>query len=183
MNTLLPRLAAGALAFASFTAPTLAAELSTPSLDDRTAILDVIGSIGLSADQHEWRQLQVAFAPEVTTDYRSLFGGTVQTQPRADLVAAWRGMLPGFDATQHMVVTTEVRIRDVNHAVARSNVRATHRLGKSLWVVGGLYTHELIRSPEGWQVGFMQFSLAYEEGDRSLVEQAAKRVAARQGER
>ena len=178
MNALATRLAAGAATLAASAAPVPAADLVLPSLDDRIAIGDAIVGIGLHADRHEWDRLEASFAPEVTTDYTSLFGGTPQTQARSALVAGWRGMLPGFDATQHMVTVAEVRLRDPDHATARSYVRATHRLGTALWVVGGFYTHELVRSPEGWRVTFMRLGLLYEEGDRGLVAGAAERAQA-----
>jgi hypothetical protein len=155
---------------------TITTQPTTVLIEDRIAICDVIGRIGLHADQREWAALEACFDDQVTTDYVSLFGGDPVCQAKADLIAAWRSMLPGFDATQHFVATTEVVMRDADHAIARSNVRATHRLDDALWIVGGLYTHELARTDRGWRATAMRFTLAFEEGDRNLVARAAERA-------
>jgi hypothetical protein len=153
-----------------------AAGLTRPLLEDRVAIADLISGLGLYTDQCEWDHLEAGYAPVVTTDYVSLFGGEPQTQPRAVVVATLRALMPGFDANQHIITTAEVQMRDHDHAVARSNVRACHRLGTSTWVLGGLYTHELVRAEGGWVVQSVKFTLAYEEGDRAIIAQAAERA-------
>lgn len=170
-------LSAAALATLVVLAHPAAAEASRVSAEDRIAIGDLIAGIGFHADQGEWDRLAAAFAGEVTTDYVSLFGGSPATQPRDALIAGWRGLLPGFDATQHLIGHVQVDVQG-STARARSYVRATHRIGTELWTVGGLYTHELTRSPAGWQVTHMRFTLQYEEGDRGLVAMAARRAGA-----
>lgn len=137
-------------------------------LEDRIAVADVISRIGFSIDQQEWSGAESALADEVTSDYSDLFGGEAQRQTRAELVASWRAALPGFHANQHMINTIEVLMTAPDRAKSRSYVRATHRYEKNLWVVGGIYTHELVRSPTGWRVTAVHFSLAYEEGDRLI---------------
>ncbi|MER9962141.1 nuclear transport factor 2 family protein [Mesorhizobium sp. M0045] len=66
----------------------------------------------------------------VTTDYTSLFGGAAATSGRDALIAQWQGLLPGFDATQHLITNIIVEGAG-NDAVARSHVRAAH------WITGG----------------------------------------------
>src|SRR5271165_5269328 len=149
--------------------------LMRPSLEDRVAIAGLISGLGFYSDQGEWKLVEAGYAPEVTTDYVSLFGGEPQTQPRAAVVASLRGVMPGFDFNQHLITTPDIRMRDRDHAVARSYVRATHRFGKATWVVGGYYTHELVRSHDAWRICYVKFTLGYEEGDRALLAQAAER--------
>jgi hypothetical protein len=157
--------------------PGFASDLPKPSLEDRIAIADIIAGLGMHTDQCEWDRVEAGLAPEVMTDYVSLFGGSPQKVTRSELVANYRSRLPGFDASQHMISTVEIGMLGADRAISRSYVRATHRLGKELLVLGGLYTHELIKSSHGWLVSSIVFSLYYEEGDRKMVERAAERAA------
>ncbi|MER8699716.1 MULTISPECIES: nuclear transport factor 2 family protein [unclassified Mesorhizobium] len=72
----------------------------------------------------------------VTTDYTSLFGGEAATSGSDALIAQWQGLLPGFDATQHLITNIIVEGAG-NDAVARSHVRAAHWIGARFWTVGG----------------------------------------------
>jgi hypothetical protein len=147
-----------------------------PTLSDRIAIGDLINGLGFYTDQCEWDLVEAGYAETVTTDYTCLFGGEPQTQPRSAVVASLRAVMPGFDFNQHLITTPDIQMRDGDHAVARSYVRATHRLGKSTWVLGGYYTHELERRTSSWCITHVKFTLGYEEGDRGLLAQAAERA-------
>ena len=150
--------------------------LSDKQLRDRIAITDVVNSVGTLADLGEYSQLEQLFTEEVTVDYTSLFPGEVQNIPSQQLMTQWQSVLPGFDATQHMISNHQITIDD-DEATAVAYVRATHKLGDEMWVVGGYYVDELVRTDEGWKLKAIQYNALYEEGDRSLVEQAAARVA------
>jgi hypothetical protein len=52
-------------------------------------------------------------------------------------------------------------------------VRATHWLAAKSWTVGGVYTHRLQRRQARWQVTYMRIERLYEEGDRSVLQDAA----------
>jgi SnoaL-like domain len=150
-----------------------------PALADRIAIGDLINGLAFYSDQGEWDLLEAGYAESVTTDYSSLFGGEPQTQPRSAVIASLRGVMPGFDFNQHLITTPDIQMRDEDHAVARSYVRATHRLGTSAWVVGGYYTHELERRAGSWRITYVKFTLGYEEGDRALLARAVERASSR----
>ena len=150
--------------------------LSDAQLRDRLAITDVVNSVGTLADLGEYSQLEQLFTEEVTVDYTSLFPGEVQNIPSQQLMTQWQSVLPGFDATQHMISNHQITI-DGDEATAVAYVRATHKLGDEMWVVGGYYVDELVRTDEGWKLKAIQYNALYEEGDRSLVEQAAAMVA------
>lgn len=150
--------------------------LSDEQLRDRIAITDVVNSVGTLADLKQWLQLQQLFADEVTVDYTSLFGGKAQTIPSEQLMSQWQSVLPGFDATQHLITNHQITING-DTATVIAYVRATHRLGDGMWVVGGYYVDELVRTHNGWKLTAIQYNALYEEGDRSLIEQAAAKAA------
>ena len=152
------------------------AALSDDLVKDRIAITDVVDSVGTLADLGQYDRLQQLFTDEVTVDYTSLFSGEVQNISSEQLMTQWQSTLPGFDATQHMITNHRITV-DGDEATAMAYVRATHKLGDQMWVVGGYYVDELVRTDEGWKLQAIQYNALYEEGDRSLVEQAAAKVA------
>ncbi|RWO75156.1 MAG: nuclear transport factor 2 family protein [Mesorhizobium sp.] len=159
--------------------PALSTMQSTAALtsEDKTAIAEAVAGIGLYADLREWDRVKSYFTTSVTTDYSSLFGGEAATSNRDALIAQWQGLLPGFDATQHLITNIVVEGAG-NDAVARSHVRASHWIGARFWTVGANYLHRLVRTPEGWRVSAISIHRLYEEGDRAVLAAAADRVEA-----
>jgi hypothetical protein len=56
-----------------------------------------------AVDDRDWDVVRAGLADELDTDYTSLFGGEPEHLAADALVERWRGMLPGFDATQHFL--------------------------------------------------------------------------------
>ena len=77
----------------------------------------MVNSVGTLADLGEYSQLEQLFTKEVTVDYTSLFPGEVQNIPREQLMTQWQSVLPGFDATQHMITNHQITV-DGNEAKA-----------------------------------------------------------------
>ncbi|RWP41367.1 MAG: nuclear transport factor 2 family protein [Mesorhizobium sp.] len=90
--------------------PALSTMQSTAALtsEDKAAIAEAVAGIGLYADLREWDRVKSYFTTRVTTDYTSLFGGEAATSDRDALIAQWQGLLPGFDATQHLITNIVV---------------------------------------------------------------------------
>lgn len=151
---------------------------SSAALADPAAISQSITDIAAGADRHDWTRVRTAFADTVTTDYSSLWGGEPVTQSADDLVAGWAGFLPGFDITHHMV--TNHTITDLTETTARAEAdfTATHRIDQDLWVLGGRYSYELVKSDANWLVSSMTMTALWESGDRGLVAIAGERAAA-----
>ena len=152
--------------------------LNDNQLSDRMAIIDVVNSMGTLADLGQYSQLQQLFTEEVIVDYTSLFPGEVQNIPSQQLMTQWQSVLPGFDATQHMITNHQITV-DGDEAKAIAYVRATHKLGDGMWVVGGYYVDELAKIDGVWKLEAIQYNALYESGDRRLIEQAAAKVAER----
>ena len=146
------------------------------SISDHTAIVEEITRMLHAIDTLNRAGVRAAFAPDVRTDYTSLFGGEVQTQAADDLVNGWWSLLPGFEATQHLTGPFVVELDD-QQATARCAVTATHRLGEATWVVGGHYQMHLVRREDRWQVEALTLETAFVDGDTSLPEQAQQRAA------
>ncbi len=152
--------------------------LACPALaDDRAAILDPITAIAAGADRHDWDRVRDAFADEVTLDYTSLWGGEPATQAADNVIAQWSGFLPGFEATHHMVTNHTVTSLDGNAATAEADFTATHRIGDDLWILGGRYDYDLVRTEGDWKVEGLTMTALWETGDRGgLIERANERA-------
>jgi hypothetical protein len=145
---------------------------------DRHEILDRITDIAVGADRRDWARAQAAFAPEVRIDYTSLFGGQAATAKAGDIVNGWKGMLPGFDATQHLVSNHAVQVRG-NTATAQADFVATHRIERDLWTLGGRYDYTLTKLNGAWRVTGLTMTWSWETGDRAgLLQRAAERAKA-----
>jgi len=91
---------------------------------------------------------------------------------------AWRGLVPGFDATRHELKDVEAQV-DGDRATATAFVDARHWIGGALWRPIGAYRWMLSRIDGRWRVTAMTFAMTREVGDRGLVAIAAERAKRR----
>jgi uncharacterized protein len=139
-------------------------------------------------DTLDWDTVRTCFTPEVATDYTSLWGGEPETLAVDQLVGWWQPFATGFDATQHLTGPIAVVRADGRRATAVTTVRAYHHIAQDegpagTWMVAGQYEIALDRGPDGWKVGGVTLTVAYEDGDRALVDVARSRGEARAGGR
>jgi hypothetical protein len=73
----------------------------TTDLEDRLAILELIGRLALTIDARDWNALGPLFADTVYHDRTSLTGGAPTTLGVAEFVDGWRQTLQNMDAVHH----------------------------------------------------------------------------------
>lgn len=144
---------------------------------DRIAIQDVISSVSLHSDLREPTQVYQYYTDDAVMEHATLFGEEGSTLPVRAQRERLMDFYPGFDSVHHQTTNFQISI-DGDEAVSRAQVRATHRIGDDLWVVGGTYHQRLRRTATGWKISYHRFELAYVEG-ANLVERARARVNAR----
>ena len=163
------------------TLPALAAqavETLPPAGDPETAqIRTLVSSIPLAVDRAAYDLAERAFAPEVIIDYTSLWGGEPATMTPADLMTAWRGIVPGFDATWHELGPVTVDLEG-DTATATAFVDGRHWIGDALWRPVGNYHWDIAQIEGEWRVTRMVFEMMQEIGDRALAAEAMERAAA-----
>lgn len=156
--------------------PALAASDLPPAGDPTEAqIRTLVSSIPLAVDRAAYDLAEAAFAPEVIIDYTSLWGGEPATMTPAALMEAWRGIVPGFDATWHELGPVTVTV-DGNSAQAHAFVDGRHWIGDQLWRPVGIYRWDLQRTDDEWRVTRMEFDMTEELGDRALASEAMERA-------
>jgi hypothetical protein len=97
----------------------------------------------------------------------------------AALMQAWRGIVPGFDATWHELSDVRVQ-RTGDRATAVAAVDGRHWIGAELWRPVGNYVWDLEKREGRWVVTRMVFQMTQEIGDRGLAAKAMERVKTRQ---
>lgn len=145
-------------------------------LEDRIAIQDVICAVTLNGDLRDFDAMYALFTPDVQFDYTSLLG-TSGTQSLAEFRATTSQFRPAVD-TVHQVTNFNVRV-DGDVAEVRSTVRAVTRVDDLIAENGGIYTHRLARTAEGWRVSFVRYDVVFRQG-ADVFEAARRKMAAQQ---
>lgn len=150
-------------------------------MSDTQEISDLIARMLLAVDRLDWAGVRRAFSERVVMDYTSLFGGSVNTLRADEVIAGWKGLLPGFDATQHLIGPVVVSANR-GSITAETTVRGYHHVkdapGGTTWMVSGVYTFGVTATADGWQIESIKLALAYQEGNTALRQLAQERVAA-----
>lgn len=137
---------------------------------------DVLVDLVHAIDRLDWPGVRAVFADRLRLDYTSLNGGEPEDLAADELVARWQGLLPGFEATNHLLGPVRVTGDHVE-----THVRAEHRIadadGGPLWRVAGHYVAEL--DPAG-RITALRLDTHYQDGNLDLPAAALARVAAGQ---
>lgn len=144
--------------------------------EDRLAILELIGNLALLLDARDWDALEGVFADHVYYDRTSLFGGEPETLSPAELVAGYRAALGNLDALHHLITGHVITI-DGDQATCAANMQGTHVLanafGGPIWTVGGRHDYRLERTPDGWRIAGLTFTVQWATGNMHIVTLAA----------
>jgi hypothetical protein len=138
---------------------------------EASKVISVVSSIPLAVDLATYDLAEKAFAPKVVIDYTSLWGGTPNTMTPAELMTAWRGIVPGFDATWHELSSVKASVSG-SKATATAFVDGRHWLGGQLWRPVGNYNWDLEKLGGQWKVTRMQFAMIQEIGSRDVATKA-----------
>lgn len=150
---------------------------STEAAIDTAQITTVVSSIPLAVDLAAYDLAEAAFADTIIIDYTSLWGGEPSTMTPAELMTAWRGIVPGFDTTFHELANVTVTVSG-DTAIATADVDGRHWIGDQLWRPIGTYHWDLVQDDGTWKVTRMVFNMTQEIGSRDLAALAMERAAA-----
>ena len=145
----------------------------------RDEATDVLVGLVHAIDRRDWAGVRAAFTERLTVDYSSLFGGDPEELAADDLLSRWQGLLPGFDATQHVLGPVEVG-HGSDPMRADVHVRAHHYLdgadGGPEWMVAGHYVARLAEQDGVWRLASLTLETYRQEGNTRLPELATARV-------
>jgi ketosteroid isomerase-like protein len=143
--------------------------------EDRLAILDLIGRLALLLDARDWNALEHLFTDTVYNDRTSLTGGEPVSVSAAEFVDGWRQTLQHLNAVHHLI-TSHVISLDGDTATCGANMQGTHVFanasGGPVWTVGGRYDYRLKRTPDGWRIAGLTFTVQWATGNESVIAHA-----------
>ena len=149
-------------------------------LQDKADIQDTILKYAWGIDSRDWALFRSIFADELTMDFSSYSGVPGSRMSADDWVAGCRSLLPGFDATQHVLTNFMIDVEG-DSATAIVYMKAEHFIANSLGdnshTLGGYYTHKLMREGEQWKIHATTLTVLWSRGNRQVYELARQRVA------
>lgn len=143
--------------------------------DDQTA-QRVVTQLLFAIDQLDWTGVRATFADQVEIDYTSLFGGSVERLTADALIQRWQGLLPGFEATQHVTGPIILTANEGSHATAETHVRGYHYAQGEVWMIAGHYVMKLERAAEAWKIAGIRLDTYHQEGNKNLPAIAIENV-------
>jgi len=153
---------------------------------DREAILETVYSYSAGLDGRDWDLYRSIFTDVIELDFTSYFGsGEPMTMTADDWVHAGRlaredteteqGVVLGLKATHHLLTNPRITI-DHDRALCITYMQAEHFLpnleGDSFHTVGGYYTIDLIRTPEGpfgWKIPTLKLTVTWQRGNKHIM--------------
>ncbi len=151
-------------------------------LRDRADLTDLINKYATGIDTRDWKLYRSIFADEVDIDFSSYSGVRGTRMKGDDWAAGVQAMLPGFDATQHLLANMVFDIKG-DEATVTVYMQAEHflpnSLGDSSHTLGGYYTHRIKRGKHGWKIHATRLTVTWSRGNRHVYELARQRVAER----
>jgi hypothetical protein len=154
----------------------------------RFAVSDTVNAYATGIDMLQWDRFRGIFTQAPFIDFTSFSGGEAGRMPSDAWVERVASLQEGFDATQHIssnhVVSFQPDTGETfeQRATCVSYMQATHYIKPTTWVLGGYYTNELVRRPDGeWLIDSCTLKVTWEQGDRALATRAREKVAAGMG--
>ena len=151
---------------------TTTSDSTTTELQDRLAILELIGRLSLTIDGRDWNTLGQLFTDTVYHDRTSLTGGEPTNLPVAEFVDGWRHTLQNMDAVHHQI-TNHVITLSGDEATCAANMQGIHVFanasGGPTWTVGGRHDYQLTRTRDGWRIAGLTFPLQWATGNMNIL--------------
>jgi len=150
------------------------------SLLDRVELNELMNRYAASIDLRDWARLRTVFADDdIEADFTSMGVSHVYRGPAERWVDTVRQTIAGFDATQHFFGNHSVDI-DGDRAIDTRYMQARHQLGAAHYTVGGYYTGHMVRTAAGWRIAKYKLTVAFTDGDRTLMGLAYRRQRGRE---
>ena len=132
--------------------------MNVREIADRLDIEALLLRYGRALDTRDSELLESCFSADAVLEYDAAGPAT-----RAQFVERAKG-LAKFTVTQHVVTNISVRL-DGDHARATSYAHAQHVRGEAggreTYLMGGTYTDDLERTPQGWRISRRRFACGW----------------------
>lgn len=139
----------------------------------------VITTLFVASDQHDWPTVIRCFDERVTLDYSSMTAQAPAELSGEEIAQNWQSILPAFKHTQHQLGNFLIEEEGRDKATVSCYGTATHyldKLDKAVWTVVGSYEFELLKRKKQWKISKMKFNFKYQDGNLELPEIALNRL-------
>ena len=146
---------------------------------DRAEVVETVHLYATAIDTKNFELYRSIFTDEIEVDFSSYIRDFAPMTIAADKwVASVKPLFVGLDATQHSMSNPRVEI-DRDHATCVMYMQAEHFLandqGDTSHTVGGYYTNELVRLPEGWRLKKVKLTVLWQRGNKHVMTLGAQR--------
>ncbi len=149
----------------------LSFEPEPPTISPSDAVLEFF----VACDGRRWDEAIAAMSRPVFVDYESFGAGPGQDLKPEAVIEGWKGLLPGFDRTQHRLDRLALSV-DGDSAKGTAFVIADHDIGEERWTVEGSYELELRLQNGAWKLRSLRFLFESQSGNLALPKRAAERA-------
>ena len=147
-------------------------EKAVQRLIDRAAISDVVNSYATAVDTRDWNLFGSLFTDRLFLDFRDFHPSLYKEVTREELIGITKS-IAAFDATQHLSSNHRHSI-DGDRATCTSYMHAGHFLNREgvdhACFLYGYYTHEMVRTGEGWKIGKYGLKITAQHGEPRVFE-------------
>ncbi len=151
------------------------------ALADRAAIVDVIADLALTLDLGEWERYADCFSEDLSV--RNPHFGAVEARRVGGRrwMAGVRRTQAQMDARHHVLSTPRIELDgDRAEIVVLQQARfvLAEVPGGGVYQVGGSLRLGMVRQPGRWRIHRLEFDVLWDDGNREVFEEAARRGAA-----
>jgi hypothetical protein len=144
----------------------MATEIIGAQVLDRALISETIFRYHRAFDLKEWETCRTFFTDTVEVETTGMEGSVPQVQSfaRDKLIRVLQRMGPADTASQHFSGNHIIEINGQNAVCIASSMARTCKpqdATQAVTFVGGWYTFDLIKTPEGWKIRKFRFDQAW----------------------
>ena len=126
-------------------------ETKLQTLLDRMEIIDVFNRYASGVDLRDRDLYRSCFTDQIETDFSSMGMGETMTLEADVWVDQVFNLISIYQSTQHIITNHVITIKG-DEATGIAYLQAQHYNPDGMFTVGGYYTDEFVRTPEGWRI-------------------------------
>jgi len=140
-------------------------------LEDERELMRVAEALDEAVDAKNWEAARALFTDQVEADFTSLEAPNAGTVSADELISNWRRNLhPGKLSSRAR--NSEVVVVDGDNATMTSQGHVRYeipaRTDLNVWEGWGRFEHKFTRTPEGWRISGLKFTLTREAGEANV---------------
>ncbi len=149
-------------------------------MDTVGPIQNRISRFFIDVDDRNWEAVEAVMTDRVHLDYSSFGAGEPIDLSPAEITAAWKELLPGFDQTHHQTGNMLIESKE-QKATVHVHATATHFIDGAeagdIWRVYGTYHIAMVHEGGTWKIKGIQFNFKFQDGNPELPVLAQTRAA------